>query len=618
MNHRWQRVQRQTSLPVVYTGILLTSTIALSAQAQTPNVETLPDATSATIALQDTNDVDLSVSSQLPSQSITPVISVDHLTDIADVSEVAVTETLTPVSELAQATPPTLENEAEFSDFNDPESDPMGQVTSVSQLRDVSPGDWAYEALRSLVERYGCIAGYPDGSFRGNRAMTRYEFAAGLNACLQQIERLLVGREGEMPPDLDTLRRLREEFEAELLTLGSRVDNLEGRVAVLEDNQFSTTTQLFGQVIVGVQGRTENEADFFPVDGIEDTDDPGTQINLISNTQLSLFTQFSPRSLLLTGLQAGTGGTAPRLTNDTRLGYEGNTGGDVVLSDLTYRHLIGDNLALIIGTEGVNAVNVFRGANRVESAGFGPISAFAQRNPIIAIGGGRGGLGFDWQISDRVSLQGVYSTRLPDDPSIGGIFGSEQGENTVGFQLALAPTNTIDVALNYINSYSPLGRLRTGIGDDQMTVGTAINTHAFGTTVSWQITPRVTLGGWGGYTTSNRQGDDGNVETTNWMAFLNFPDLGGEGNLAGLYVGQPPKIVSSDLPTGENIPDLLAGGIGESGDQPGTTTHVELFYRYRLTDNITLTPGFVVIFEPSHTPDSDTIFIGALRTTFTF
>ena len=69
--------------------------------------------------------------------------------------------------------------------------DPMDQVTNVSQLSDVSPGDWAYEALRNLVERYGCIAGYPDGTFRGNRAMTRYEFAAGLNSCLQQIERLI-------------------------------------------------------------------------------------------------------------------------------------------------------------------------------------------------------------------------------------------------------------------------------------------------------------------------------------------------------------------------------------------------------------------------------------------
>lgn len=50
------------------------------------------------------------------------------------------------------------------------DNNPMDQVTNVSQLRDVSPEDWAYEALRSLVERYGCIAGYPDGTFRGNLA----------------------------------------------------------------------------------------------------------------------------------------------------------------------------------------------------------------------------------------------------------------------------------------------------------------------------------------------------------------------------------------------------------------------------------------------------------------
>ncbi|HEY9671801.1 MAG TPA: iron uptake porin, partial [Waterburya sp.] len=66
-------------------------------------------------------------------------------------------------------------------------ADTIDQVTNVSQLSDVRPTDWAYEALRSLVERYGCIAGYPDGTFRGNRALSRYEFAAGVNACLQQI-----------------------------------------------------------------------------------------------------------------------------------------------------------------------------------------------------------------------------------------------------------------------------------------------------------------------------------------------------------------------------------------------------------------------------------------------
>lgn len=63
----------------------------------------------------------------------------------------------------------------------------MAQVTSVSQFSDVQPTDWAFQALQSLVERYGCIAGYPNGTYRGNRAMTRYEFAAGLNACLNRV-----------------------------------------------------------------------------------------------------------------------------------------------------------------------------------------------------------------------------------------------------------------------------------------------------------------------------------------------------------------------------------------------------------------------------------------------
>ena len=58
------------------------------------------------------------------------------------------------------------------------------QVTSITQLTDVKPTDWAYQALSNLVERYGCVAGYENGTFRGGSAMTRYETAALLNACL--------------------------------------------------------------------------------------------------------------------------------------------------------------------------------------------------------------------------------------------------------------------------------------------------------------------------------------------------------------------------------------------------------------------------------------------------
>ncbi|MDJ0800379.1 MAG: iron uptake porin, partial [Calothrix sp. MO_167.B12] len=74
---------------------------------------------------------------------------------------------------------------------NEGQSNSQSQVTSVSQFSDVQPTDWAFQALQSLVERYGCIAGYPNGTYRGNRALTRYEFAAGLNACLDRVNELI-------------------------------------------------------------------------------------------------------------------------------------------------------------------------------------------------------------------------------------------------------------------------------------------------------------------------------------------------------------------------------------------------------------------------------------------
>src|SRR6476619_4063105 len=77
-------------------------------------------------------------------------------------------------------------------------SNGLAQVTSVSQLSDVQPTDWAFQALQSLVERYGCIAGYPDGTYRGNRALSRYEFAAGVNSCLDRINELIAAGTSEL------------------------------------------------------------------------------------------------------------------------------------------------------------------------------------------------------------------------------------------------------------------------------------------------------------------------------------------------------------------------------------------------------------------------------------
>ncbi|MBC6418009.1 MAG: carbohydrate porin, partial [Prochloron sp. SP5CPC1] len=133
----------------------------------------------------------------------------------------------------------------------------LGQVNSVDQLRDVEPGHWAYQALKNLIDNYGCMRGFPDRTFRGNQGVTRYEFAATLNECLQRIEEFIVRTSSRDESQISRrdrrqIQRLVSEFEAELAILGARVDDIEGRVDFLEDHQFSTTTKLEGEVVFAI------------------------------------------------------------------------------------------------------------------------------------------------------------------------------------------------------------------------------------------------------------------------------------------------------------------------------------------------------------------------------
>lgn len=525
---------------------------------------------------------------------------------------------------------PPAENSLEIpsnESFPEVESDPLEselqvQMLPAFQFRDVQPTDWAFEALQSLQQRYDCFAGYGDRTYRGNRPLTRYEFAAGLNACLTKLEEFLQKGQFATQEDLETVRRLQQDFAAELTTLKGRMDNLETRTQALEDNAFSTTTKLSGLVVMGVQGRTDSTADINPRDGIKDTPDRADNINTISFASLYLTTNFSPRSYLSTGLFAGIGTTrfdpGNALANDGYLAYDLPSNSDLTVSDLHFHWLVADNLGLMVGTEGVNAINAFRGANRYESAATGSPSYFGQRNPVLNIGGYFGkGVALDWQLAKRVSLQALYESGNL------GRYGLRDralfdGNTTAAVQLLLTPADPLDIALYYVNNYSFNGCLLTVVGDDCLNAQyRPMQTHAIGTTLNWQISPQVTVGAWGGYTTSSIPGESGSVQTTNYMVYLNLPDLFNEGNLGGFSVGQPPKIVSSTLPAGNNIPAML-GQPNSSGGQPGTTLQVEAFYRMRLSDNLSITPGIIHIFNPRHTPDSDPVTIFLLRSSIFF
>jgi hypothetical protein len=125
----------------------------------------------------------------------------------------------------------------------------------------------------------------------------------------------------------------------------------------------------------------------------------------------------------------------------------------------------------------------------------------------------------------------------------------------------------------------------------------------FGVEANFRLGSAISLGGWVGYTNANSAVGELEADVWNWAANVGFRDLGKEGALLGVIAGMPPKLTDVD------------GGLAEDAD---SSFHLEALYRYPLNDNIDVTPGLLVIFNPEHNDNNDTIYVGTVRTTFKF
>ncbi|OCR02211.1 porin [Oscillatoriales cyanobacterium USR001] len=488
-------------------------------------------------------------------------------------------------------------------------SNAMGQVTSVSQLSDVQPTDWAFQALQSLVERYGCIAGYPDGTFRGNRALTRYEFAAGLNACLDQVSRLIATATANFvtKEDLAILQRLQEEFAAELATLRGRVDALEARTTELEANQFSTTTKLAGEAIFAISDTYQGD---ISLNNKDNNDDDPTETNLGYRVRLNLLTSFTGRDLLKTRLQARNVAEYQKNTaagtNMARLAFDGESGNTFTLDELYYRFPAG-RATVFIGPTGLNLDTITPVITPFNSSGTGSVSRFGQRNPNVYRGADGAGIGINYDLSKSARATIAYLAANSDapDPSDGrGLF---TGSYSALAQLAFSLGDKFDVGLTYTHKYYRSGAVTVSGGTGSSLANrpfgnVATSSDDFGIQVNFKPSKSFNLGGWFGYTraTQERGGDD-KATILNGAITLAFPDLGRRGNLLGFIVGVPPKVTSSD-----------------GAEDDATSLHVEGFYRLQVTDFISITPAVYMITNPEHNEDNDTIWVGVLRTTFSF
>ncbi|AFY38271.1 cyanobacterial porin [[Leptolyngbya] sp. PCC 7376] len=499
----------------------------------------------------------------------------------------------------------------------------VAQVNSVFQLRDVAPSDWAFDALRNLVEKYNCIVGYPDGTFRGNRPLSRYEFAAGLNACMQQIERLIVGGGTDVDAaDITRLRALVQEFEAELATLGARVDDIEGRVEFLEDNQFSTTTKLTGEVVFGL---TDSFGDTSARDNGRNninnaTDDDTTETVFNNRVRLQLETSFTGKDTLITRLTAGNSTTlAPTGSGVGTLITDNLADNDIAVDWLAYYFPVGKANAYVAAVAGLQSdyVSTTFGAKGLEdlTGASGSLTYFAASSPIYLIGGGAGaGINFP---AGPVEISLGYLADEHADPSEGaGLFNGDYGALA---QIAFNIGDRIELGATYVNAYQTdsifafgggsalvgsagfrngAGLVNSGVDSLNNTGGTESNT--FGLQGRFDITDKVSLALFGLYSDVNVIGG-GDEEIWSYAASLGFNDLGKDGNVLGLSVGVPPYV----------------GGSAGGGDE--TPIQIEGFYKYQVNDNISVTPGVVWIDNAAEGfYGEDSALLGTVRTTFTF
>jgi hypothetical protein len=521
------------------------------------------------------------------------------LTNTALASELLPTET---VIEQETVTPEQPTPTWEELNQETQENSAMEQVTSVSQLSDVRPDDWAFQALRSLVERYGCITGYPDSTYRGNRTLTRYEFAAGLNACLNQINTLIANNTTNLVDreDLTTLQRLQEEFSTELIALRGQLDNLEARTTTLEAQQFSTTTEFEGEVIIaaiGVAGGEKADGSGEPVDD---------NLTVSNRVRLGFETSFTGEDELKFRLQ---GRNVPELEDATgtrmaNLGFDGDDDNELELDEVEYRFPLGKNTRVYLGVAGIGLGDLMPTVSPLFSGSSeGSISTFGRENPIRRQGDGAG-IGIFHNFGKTVNLSFGYIASDPDDPEEG-IFDGPYGASA---QLILQPSEAVGLSLTYVRSYNSF---RTGTGSaiaNDPFDGDAdqVIANSFGAEASLRISPTFSLGGRVGWIQAKAEdlSNEPEADIFTWAVLLGFPDLGNEGSLGGIVIGQPPKTTENDFDADFEDRD--------------TSLHLEAFYRYQLTDDIAITPGFFVITNPEHNDNNETVYIGTIRTTLTF
>ena len=451
------------------------------------------------------------------------------------------------------------------------------QVTSISQFSDIRPTDWAYQALNNLVDRYGCVAGYPNGTYKGGQSMTRFEAAALLNSCLDRVTEVT-----------DELQRLLNEFKAELVVLTARVDGLDAKVGQLEATQFSTTTKLKGEASFILGG----------VPGLE-TNDGGNVGNTAFNYDLRLNfdTSFTGKDLLRTRLRSGNFSSDPFGSSSSlfKLDKAESTDSTVEIDRLYYQFPVSKSVTLTAGP-----------LVRNTEMAWVPTAYRSEILDFFAVAGAPGvynkatGAGVGVQYAGKGGfVAGLNYVAQNGNDSETGVFDSDGALNFLAQVGYKAPNWGVGVGYRYGSegtrprSYNGLLGANGALVDGQESNAVAVNAY-------WQpsesgFIPSISAA-YGYNFVSGATGATDATDSDSWMVGLQWSDVFVTGNSAGVAVGQAPSAETA--------------GVSDA-------TLLEIFYKFQVTDNISITPALFYVDNNQRYQDSSK-WGGVIQTKFTF
>jgi hypothetical protein len=561
-------------------------------------------------------------------------------------------------------------------------SSEVAQVSSVSELTDVDPNSWAFQALKSLVERYGCIEGYPNKKYLGNRPLSRYEFAAGLNACLDKISEQIAAAtepfalkqdlsESTEPldnrEDLATVQRLQEQFKTELAILKGQLDALEPKVRELEYQQFSTTTKLDGDTVFAIAGASAGGNVATNNTGSSRASIPGNSQNVIFGTRTRL--NFRAKNLGVEGdelrirMSANTDGgsffgTGPATPNDVRVGRidylsPGTTftnGRAPASFDKLYYDfpLFSKDFKVRIGPRNENKDTLGLQPNTRDELTQFSLRGFHRNIGLALVGQSVPAISAIWKLGDQWSIRAYYGATGGGDSygyGSGGITGPSQAAAEIGFK----PNKGIDIGLGYyrtvcnsssaLNSESPSSQNRIFCAADSggssfypfagsnargLPSISNVQHDTFNVHADWEFIPDFSV--FGRYSFGNAVITDGiaagvtgaNLNYSEWMAGLAYNNAFGRKG-----DGMGIAILQPANITGNNVASVNstfpAGTFPAGSTTPNATEYdYGFYYRYTLTKNITIGPEVYVITNPGSIGGNPTVTEAIFRALYKY